>query len=164
MLHLLLCCYNHQPFSPPPLPSQNSSRLSERGTVFLLPGVHVLFSLPAVEMVGEVRSTHSELHLSSENGHNVKGYMMTSFNKWHQRAKHSRLGGGSATTLKLLTGEHVERHLRWRLQGLCHIAFGCYWAISLGEQYFRVCQCHCYVLALQVFFLCAVMHWEDYKI
>lgn len=33
---------------------QNSSWLFEWGSVFLLPGIHVLLSLPAVEMVGEV--------------------------------------------------------------------------------------------------------------
>lgn len=39
---------------------QNRPRLPERGALLLLPGVHVLLSFPAVEMVGEVRVATAE--------------------------------------------------------------------------------------------------------
>lgn len=57
---------------PPSL--QNSSWLSEWGSIFLLPGVHVLLSLPAVEMVGEVGS-HCRLH-TGWNGHANRSFVL----------------------------------------------------------------------------------------
>lgn len=151
------------PSPPPLLPSQNSSRLSERSTVFLLPGVHVLFSLPAVEMVGEVRShcgthTHSELHLSSENGYNMKGCMMISFNKWHQRAKHLQLGRGTSHNIKTADGWTPWIGILggdFKVFVTLHLDVIEQCTVSLGEQYFRVCQCHCYALVLQGFFVCS---------